>query len=365
MASQHTQQLTGKERVHRALERRDHDRVPRYDSYWPETIREWESQGLKGGADGALEALGSDMQIISWYWPAVFPGQQTVVEENEHTRVVRDQHGGLLRFWKNKSGTPEHLGWECDSPEKWYQEFRDKLLNQPPAIDLEKARDAFSRGRRRDRWTFFAGVEPFECLRALLGDEVSLMAMIEEPEWIEDIARITTDTTIRNYEVACAAGIHPDGLWTYGDMAYNHATHCSPAIYRELVWPHHKRLAEWAHAHGMKFIFHTDGDVNAVIDDYILAGFDALQPLECKANMDVRRLCPKFGSRLSFFGNIDATVLISNDLERIEAEIADKFAAGKSTRGYIYHSDHSVPPQVSWATYQGVIQLVERHGWYD
>jgi len=135
-------------------------------------------------------------------------------------------------------------------------------------------------------------------------------------------------------------------------------------MYKELFWPDHKRMADWAHAHGMKFIYHTDGDVNGVLDLYIAAGFDALQPLESKANMDIRKLMPKYGRQLAFFGNIDVMKMIPNDLALIEEEIVSKFTAAKSTRGYIYHSDHSVPPQVSWKTYQAIIELIKKHGNY-
>jgi uroporphyrinogen decarboxylase len=32
--------------------------------------------------------------------------------------------------------------------------------------------------------------------------------------------------------------------------------------------------------------------------------------------------------------------------------------------GYIFHSDHSVPPDVSWENYQYVIEMVHRYGTY-
>jgi len=35
-----------------------------------------------------------------------------------------------------------------------------------------------------------------------------------------------------------------------------------------------------------------------------------------------------------------------------------------ATKGYVYHSDHSVPPQVSWATYQWIMELLEKYGRY-
>ena len=31
----------------------------------------------------------------------------------------------------------------------------------------------------------------------------------------------------------------------------------------------------------------------------------------------------------------------------------------------MYHSDHSVPPQVSWKTYQAIIGLIKKYGNYD
>jgi uroporphyrinogen decarboxylase len=114
----------------------------------------------------------------------------------------------------------------------------------------------------------------------------------------------------------------------------------------------------------MKFIYHTDGDVNGVMDLYREAGFDCLQPLECKARMDIRNLVPKYGDEMTFFGNIDVMAMIGNDLGEIEAEVVSKFAAGKEKKGYIYHSDHSIPPQVSWQTYQSLIEMVQKHGNY-
>jgi uroporphyrinogen decarboxylase len=197
-----------------------------------------------------------------------------------------------------------------------------------------------------------------------MGDEITLMAMADDPEWIQDVSRTFTDVLLRNMDAHMATGIQPDGLWVYGDMAFKTATMCSPAMYRELIWPDHKRMVDWAHAHRMKFIYHTDGDVNGVLDLYLAAGFDCIQPMESKASMDVRRLAPKYGDRLSFFGNIDVMKMMTNDRALIEEEVRTKLAAGKAKKGYIYHSDHSVPPQVSWDTYQFIISLLDQYGNY-
>ena len=109
---------------------------------------------------------------------------------------------------------------------------------------------------------------------------------------------------------------------------------------------------------------HTDGDVIGVMDLYLAAGFDCLQPLECKAGMDIRNLRPKYCDQHSFFCNVDVMVLMTNDRARIEAEVKAKFAAGMAAKSYIYHSDHSVPPQVSPETYQFITTLLDKYGSY-
>lgn len=359
-----TSTLTSVERVNRMFARLDHDRIPRHESFWPETLTRWQGEGLNGDQQTVLDLLGSDFWSLNWTWPAIFPGEDQTISEDHETRVVRDSQGKLVRYWKHKSGTPEHLGFECDSREVWERKYKPALLSTGLQLDPDAIRRRYLRGRAMNRWTFFNAVESFEETRGVMGDEITMIAMAEDPEWVRDVSMTFTDQMIRNLDAAMATGIQPDGVWLYGDMAFKTATFCSPAMYRELIWPDHKRLADWAHAHRMKLIYHTDGNVNGVMDLYREAGFDALQPLECKAGMDIRDLCPTHGQHMAFIGNIDVMKMMTNDLELIEQEIIAKFAAGKSTRGYCYHSDHSVPPQVSWQTYQTIMELVARHGSY-
>jgi len=347
------------------LERRDHDRIPRHDSYWAETIDRWKNEGLEGSWPEVLHLLQSDFNGLCWCWPVSFPGDVVTLSEDEQTKIVRDGQGKTVRWWKNRSGTPEHIAFGCDSREAWEKTYKPALIKNALQLKPEEVKQNYLDSVKYNKWTYFAGVEPFEETRSLMGDEITLMAMGEDPDWIIDVAKTFTDVTLQNYDACLATGIQPDGLWCYGDMAFNHATMCSPSMYRELIWPQHKRQVEWAHAHGMKFIYHTDGDVNGVMDLYVAAGFDCLQPLEAKASMDIRKLCPKYGQQMSFFGNIDVMLMGSNDLGRIEAEMASKIAAGKKTRGYAYHSDHSVPPTVSFETYKFIVQCLDKMGNYD
>lgn len=357
--------MTGQQRVERMLSGRDHDRVPRFDTYWPQTIERWQREGLQGDADSVLTKLDADFAALAGGNVRSAPNiPSQTIQEDDQTVVKRNMWGATLRSWKTRNGTPEHIAFDCDSREKWERIYKPALIASPSAVRPDDLRQSYQAAQKAGQWTFLTGNETFEAMRKLLGDEIMLMAMADDPDWIRDISATYTDLTLRNIDVALASGVKPDGLWVYGDMAYSRGTFCSPAMYRELIWPDHHRLADAVHRHGLKLIYHTDGNVNGVIDLFVEAGFDCLQPLEAKADMDIRQLAPRYGDHMAFFGNIDARVLSTNDLDAVEQEVRSKLAAMMPHRRYGYHSDHSVPPDVSWATYQRLIAVLDEAGWY-
>ena len=359
-----TAPFTGQERVNRMFARQEQDRVPRHETLWPETLARWNSEGFAGDEAAFLAWLGSDFHWIARSDPVPYPGRRDLLQDEGETLIVRDHYGALLRCWKQRSGTPEHFGWECESRRVWEEKTRPAMIASGVQTNVASALANYQAGRRAEKWCYLTCIEGFEFTRRTMGDAVTLIAMAEDPDWIREVARTQTDLVLRDFAAVLEQGIRPDGLWIFGDMAFKTATMCSPRMYRDLIWPQHQRLAGWAHDHGMKVIYHSDGNVNGVIDLYLEAGFDCLQPLEAKAGMDLRRLAPAYESKLAMFGNIDIMVLATNQRDLVEHEVRAKLAAGMACRGYIFHSDHSVPPSVSWPTYQFVRELVERHGTY-
>lgn len=355
--------MTSQERVERMFDRREQDSIPRFESFWGDTIENWQKHP---GYTDPLALLGSDFDCVAWLEPAPFPGQDTLIAEDDETKTVRNHWGEVARYWKHRMGTPEHHGFPCPDPETWFDGgFRERFIQAPLNQTVESAVRAFTRARRNGKWSYIAGLETYEITRHIMGDEVTMMAMIEEPEWVADVSRVTTDATLRLISILIDAGCQVDGIWIYGDMAYRSGLLSGPPLYRELIWPDHKRMADFAHERGMRFIYHTDGDVNLVLDDYVKAGFDCLQPLEAKAGMNVVDMAPVYGSKMALFGNCDVMVYATNDKDLIEAEIEKKVKAGKETVGYAYHSDHSVPPSTNWESWEFICDTVERLGNYD
>jgi uroporphyrinogen decarboxylase len=160
------------------------------------------------------------------------------------------------------------------------------------------------------------------------------------------------------------AGYTFDVAFLFNDMGYRNGPLFSSKLYRDLIMPFDRMLCDYFHSKGMPVIYHTDGDVRLLIPYLIEAGIDCLQPLEAKANMDVRELKKQYGDRLAFMGNIDVMKMAHPDPKVIEEEIRSKFEVAKVGGGYIYHSDHSVPPTVSFEQYCRVMELVRKYGEY-
>ena len=95
-----------------------------------------------------------------------------------------------------------------------------------------------------------------------------------------------------------------------------------------------------------------------------MAGLSCLNPIETKAGMDLVELKREYGRDLAFFGGIDVRAMADPDPRVIEDEIKRKLEVAMVGGGYIYHSDHSVPNNVSFQQYCRVIELVRKYGVY-
>jgi len=374
--------MTSRERVARTLAHRAPDRVPIYDKFWFEVEREyreqlgcpfvyhrersmfdWGAVSPESQTTTLWEQFDMDIAEVAWPDFRLRLTEPEVLEETDEWVLLRDGNQAELRWWKHKMGTPEHVRFGIDTPEKWAQ-VKGLLTPSRQRVRWDEFWPLYRRAREANRFVCYGVADPFENIKDVLGHEIMLLAMIEQPEWIRDVFNTYTHLHIEMFKIVEAEGMVCDGAFVYGDMAYRNGPFMSPAHYREFVQPCHKRLFDEFHKRGMPVIFHTDGDVRLVLDDLIASGVDSLNPLEAKANMDVRELAPKYGRRLGFCGNMDVRVMMTNDLDAIREEIGSKLAAVMPYHGYIYHSDHSIPPGVKLETYRAVLEMVRREGRY-
>ena len=116
---------------------------------------------------------------------------------------------------------------------------------------------------------------------------------------------------------------------------------------------------------GIPMILHSCGYTAELMPLIIETGFDCIQPLEVKAGNDLVSLKAEYGDQLAFMGGIDVRAMASPDPDDIVREISSKIPIAKQGGGYIYHSDHSVPDNVSFEQYCRVLELVHEYGKFD
>lgn len=335
------------------------DRVPITDIFWETTVQRWHSEGLPPGV--APESYFEiEMVRIAGDYTMQFP--ERVLEATGTARTYWDSNGALRKDLKLPDGwTSQWLDFSIKTRDDWFRHRERLRFNESRISDsvLEHYRQA----RLEGKFVAYSGHACFHPTWEKVGFDRELMLMLDDPDLIHEFYAAQTQLMIDIYEGMRRRGMEFDGAFFADDLGYKTAPFISPSMYRELVFPHHKRLCDYMAERGVRAVLHSDGDIRPLIPSFIDAGFAALHPLEAKAGIDVRELKRQYGGRLAFFGNIDVRKL-SGTREEIEEEIATKLPVAKVGGGYIYHSDHSVPHSVSFDNYCFAIDLIKRYGAY-
>jgi uroporphyrinogen-III decarboxylase len=141
-----------------------------------------------------------------------------------------------------------------------------------------------------------------------------------------------------------------------------------PQIYRDLYKPFHKQLIDWVHANtGWKAFIHSCGSVRALIPDFIEAGFDILNPLQCSAaDMDPATLKSEFGDQLVFWGggvDVQQTLPFGTPAavgEQVQEQV-QIFGRGG---GYIFAAVHNIQALVPTENLMAMFAAVRTAGRY-
>lgn len=365
--------MNSHERVCCTLNHEAPDRIPVYDSFWTDTLSLWRTQGLSEETepedyfDFDIRIMGIDAS------PRFEPG---MLEQGGDMITLRDRFGYVVRKSRTQSRTMQFLEHPAASAENWAQvKPRFRLdLDGPARTDRQafpfrldmgvtwpQARQAFDQNKQKQKYVLGSAYGPHEAILRLHGFENTLYSLCDQPDLIQDMAETYTDFLLQTIGLCLDQGIRHDGLFMIEDLACTQGMLFSPAHWRALFKPSVAKIGAFLKDHGLDFWMHSCGNAEQIFDDLIECGLQVINPLEAKSGLDVRALKQRYGRHLTFFGNIDVTAM-SQPKETIEAEIRDKLTLAKQGGGYIYHSDHSIPPDVSWARYGLIMAWVQRYG---
>jgi len=362
-------ELTSKERITRILRRQPVDRVGAFEAFWADTHRKWSAQGYVREDENLADHFSLDIRLTGPFkhLEADPDFKEQIVEETDETKLVRNGNGALLRWWKNKSGTPEHVDFLVKDRAGWLEHIRPFLTDTSlyeRRIDFDVYRRAKADADQRQLFFCPAVVNVFECIHPVCGHEYMLMGMALDPDWVRDMCDVYAELLIDLMEILFEREGLPDAVWFWEDMGFKFKPFMSPTMYKQIVWPAHKRTFDYVHSKGLAVIVHSCGFVEPLVADMIEAGMDCLQAMEVKAGMDLVRLKKQYGDRIAFCGGMDTRTLVANDRDAIEAELQSKLPIAMENSGYILHSDHSIPDQVEYETYKYFLDRGREIGTY-
>jgi hypothetical protein len=346
-----------RERLTAAVNFEEYDRPPFADNEWNETLAEMVPRlaGCRPCPDRRYTeaeratAVRASMDMVPWshvYDHPRYPVLGDIPASREGERIV-DEDGFVWVIY----GFTEWIEHRPFSDLSGFLSYLDRKAEQAcrdapalPSDFLERLRHA------REMLEGTAIAMPYlgaglDGLYRLAGWDIFAQAVTEQPAAIAEYLDAAADRTVRLvhlYAEHLTARDCPVALGAYSDIAYNNGLLLSPRFLRFALEPAVRKIVAAYHEHGIKVVYHSEGDMREFLDDLIDAGVDGINPLSPSENMDpveIRRLYPG----LILWGGIDErAVLVSGTPEDVKREV--KRVVTGVGRGLVLGSSGGVHP---------------------
>ncbi len=368
-----TTQMTSRQRVKAALNYQPPDRIPCNESPWPDTLQLWRNQGMP--ADISLADY-FDFDICTMALDCSPRYEQKIISQDSQWITYQDRWGysatkqfgkaSTIHFFDQK--TPDKTAWQ-NSKHRW-QLSTDP--NESARIDSAsyfghfdpyptwpQAKNIYNDIYAQNRYMLFEVYGPWEATWRHHGYENQLMTIALDPDWLKEMAQAHIDLIIAVMKKCLELNIKPDGLLIAEDLAATRGLLFSPESWRQIFKTMINQLGQFLKQNQIDFWMHCCGNAEALFEDLIDCGLQVMNPLQANTGLNVAELTQKYKNRLAFYGNISAPKM-SGPIEELEQEIKSKVQNARNG-GYIFHSDHSVPPQVDFQRYQWIIKKVRQY----
>ena len=295
--------------------------------------------------------------------------EEKVLERRRDSQIVQDWKGNICEI-----GTEYDVTYLREAKDfvtrRW---LRCPVANRADWAAMRERYDAADPARfvpdavpgvdsDREDYVSWSVPGPFWQLREWLGFEPLCRMLIDDPEFVLEMAEFWSDFVARVLERAFA-GFVPDEVHVSEDMAYKRFAMISPEMTRTFLLPVYARWSALLSARGVPvYAVDSDGFVGELIPIWIEAGFSVCDPMEVAAENDIVRFRQQFGHSMAFRGGVDKRAMakggttLATELKRVTPVIRDG--------GYIPGCDHGVPADVSWSNFVDYTRgLAELTGW--
>ena len=148
-------------------------------------------------------------------------------------------------------------------------------------------------------------------------------------------------------KIAAVVGDNVDVAFLCGtDFGTQISQFCSIDTFRDLWRPFYKQLNDWIHAHtSWKTFKHSCGAIRPLLPEFIDAGFDIINPVQCSATgMEPAALKADFGDRITFWGGgVDTQkTLPFGTPAQVREEVLSRCEILAPGGGFVFNSIHNL-----------------------
>jgi hypothetical protein len=209
-----------------------------------------------------------------------------------------------------------------------------------------------------------------KCPRGIRDVAEWYMSLSSRRDHIFKIFEAQSKINMKNLEkIQAAVGNRAEMAYVTGtDFGSQNGPLVSPQTYRELFMPFHKQVNDWIHRNTTwKTFIHSCGSVWALVPDFIEAGFDVLNPVQCSAaHMNPYDLKSKFGDRITFWGggvDTQATLPFGSPRE-VREEVRERIRAFGPGGGFVFAAVHNIQALVPAENVLAMYQTAREYGKY-
>jgi hypothetical protein len=174
------------------------------------------------------------------------------------------------------------------------------------------------------------------------------ISTVTRRDYIYQLFERQCEVTLQNLEkLYRAVGDRISVVFVTGtDFGAQNGPFISPKAYCDLYQPFHKKVNGWIHANTKwKTFMHSCGSVTPLIEHFIDAGVDILNPVQCSAaNMDPAELKSKFGDRIVFWGaGVDTQhTLPFGTPDQVRRQVRRRIEIFGKAGGFVFNAIHNI-----------------------
>jgi uroporphyrinogen decarboxylase len=381
--------MTDRERILAVLKYQPYDHLPiLHFGFLGDTLNKWAAEGhLDLQAMGAIydaspaeeelsRRLGFDGNYHRVFGPNSRidpPFESRVLETTpEGFRKVLTGSGAIVLDSDDNQSISPHVDHILKTRQDWDVEFVSRLVFHEERVNAAQVncrgemrrfdqggREFLSDNTRETHILLYCG-SLYGALRDYMGVEGLCFLQADDPDLFDEMIRVNGELCYQCTEAALNSGVPFDIGHFWEDIAFKNGPLVNPAVFRDKVGPHYRRITGLLARHGIDIVsLDCDGWIDALLPVWLDNGVNVMFPIEVGTwGAELAPWREKYGKGLLGVGGMDKRVF-SRDYAAVDREV-ERLRRLVDLGGFLPCMDHRIAGDAIWENVQYYCERMRR-----